>query len=144
MQGNDSLPVLPLHHLLSLKRNGIDCNGKNPHFFPFVPWLHSSILLVTLMGEMPFILAQDTERMPPLMFSDTQSTQSWSLGPPVPWWLCDLALDNFGHGCRTQQFRIHKKESWEEVSDTRIFFIFYFTMMRGLWKVWETYHGSSN
>lgn len=55
MQGTDSLPVFPLHHLLPLK-NGINCIGKNPHFFPFVPWLHSRISLVTLMGEMPFIL----------------------------------------------------------------------------------------
>lgn len=55
-QGSDSLPIFPLHHLLPLK-NGINYIGKNSHFFPFVPWLHSSISLVTLMGGVLFILA---------------------------------------------------------------------------------------
>lgn len=39
------------------------------------------------------------------------------LATPVPPSLCALTLDNFDHGCRSQQFRIHEKESWEEVSD---------------------------
>lgn len=78
MQGIDSACFSP-HHLLPLK-NGINCIGKNSHFFPFVPWLHSSISLVTLMGGVPFILAQDSERMSPLMLTNKDpvrgSTQS--------------------------------------------------------------------
>lgn len=76
------------------------------------------------MGEMPFILAQDTERMPPLMLSNGPS--EWSHPEPKPSFqlgnagateFSSLALDNLNHGCRTQQHRIHEKESREAVSD---------------------------
>lgn len=125
MQGTDSLPVFPLYHLPSLK-NGINGTGKNPHFFPFVPWLRSSVALVTLVGGVPFRLAQDSQRMPPLMLPNRDpasgSAQSWrilcGLGTPVAPRLCGLALDHSDYGCRTQQLRIHEKENWKEVSDT--------------------------
>lgn len=60
-----------------------------------------------------------------------QTGASFQLGNVGATEFSSLALDTLSHGSRTQQSRIHEKESWEEVSDMGKREVLIFTIIEG-------------